>query len=298
MTAAKPSFAIVGCGNVGTNLGWFLSKSGYPLVGMAGRNPASVRAAAQRLGTDAYSDTPWEITTRADLVFITTPDEAIAETCREIIAHHGFKEYAVVLHCSGSLPSTILKSDNRNDLRTGSFHPLQSFASLKTDWNPFNDIVTAVEGDQIAVGMAREIAADLGAACLEIETEAKTLYHAAAVVASNYLVSLLDLSLQLISKAGITGDDAVRALYPLVKGTLGNIREHGAPGALTGPISRGDLETVAAHLDRMASTVPELVPIYKSLGCHTVGIALEKGTLTEDQANKLRALLDPQETNT
>ena len=287
----KPSFAIVGCGKVGTSLGWFLSKRGYPLVGVAGRRLESARIAANIIGTGTFSDKPWEITARADIVFITTPDTAIAETCREIIAHSGLKENAIVLHCSGSLPSTILVSGERSDLHTGSFHPLQSFASIKTDRNPFRDIIAAVEGDNTAAGAARQIAKDLGAVCLEIKTEAKALYHASAVVASNYLVSLMDLSFRLMVAAGITGSDAVRVLYPLVKGTLGNIEKVGIPEALTGPISRGDVETVADHLNKMATEVPGLVSIYKSLGRHTIRLALDKGTLSEDKAVELRDLL-------
>ena len=288
----KPSFAIVGCGKVGTSLGWFLSKRGYPLAGISGRRLESVRRAAEVIGTGAFSDKPWEITAGADIVFITTPDDAIAGTCRELISRNSLKQSAVVLHCSGSLPSTILLSEERKDIHAGSLHPLQSFASLKTDRNPFRDIIAAVEGDETAVGIARGIAADLGAVSLEIKTEAKPLYHAAAVVASNYLVSLMDLSFRLISAAGITGGDAVRVLYPLVKGTLGNIEKIGIPNALTGPISRGDIATVADHLSRMETALPELVSIYKPLGRHTVGLALEKGTLSEEKAREFRELLE------
>ena len=288
----KPSFAIVGCGKVGTSLGWFLSKRGYPLVGVAGRRLESARTAADIIGTGTFSDKPWEITVLADIVFITTPDDAISKTCREIISRDGIKENAVILHCSGSLPSTILIPDKKINFHTGSLHPLQSFASIKTDRNPFRDIIAAVEGDETAVEAARGIAMDLGAVCLEIKTETKALYHAAAVVASNYLVSLMDLSFRLIAAAGITGGDAVRVLYPLVKGTLGNIEKIGIPNALTGPISRGDVETVADHLDQMAATVPELISIYKSLGRHTVGIALDKGTLSEEKALELKGLLE------
>lgn len=276
---------------MGTNLGRFLSQRGYPLVGVAGRNLESVRTTADIININVFSDKPWEITACADVVFITTSDSAIEETCREIIAHGGLKENGVVFHCSGSLPSTVLGSEKRNDIHTGSFHPLQSFASLKTKANPFRDIVTTAEGDEIAVDIAREIAEDLGAVCFEIKTGEKALYHAAAVVASNYLVSLLDLSFQLISKAGITGSDTVRVLYPLIKGTLANIENVGIPGALTGPISRGDAETIADHLNRMEETLPELVSLYKGLGRHTVEIAKKRGSIGEDGAEELKDLL-------
>ena len=287
----KPSFAIVGCGKVGTSLGWFLSKRGYPLVGIATRHRETAESAASLVGTDVFSDKPWEVTPRADIVFITTPDGAISSTCEDILKQGGFKENAVVLHCSGSLPSTILSFGETGGYHIGSLHPLQSFASLKTDLNPFRGIIAAVEGDAAATSVARDIAKDLGAVCLEIRTEAKSLYHASAVVASNYLVSLMDLSLRLMATAGITGKDAIGVLYPLVKGTLGNIEKVGIPEALTGPISRGDVETVADHLKEMSGKTPELIPIYKSLGLHTIQLALDKGTLSEDKAEELKGLL-------
>jgi len=287
----KPSFVIVGCGKVGTSLGWFLSRRGYPLLGVVSRHLETAEAAARRVGTDVFSDKAWEITPRADVVFITTPDGAISGTCEEILKHGGFKKNAVVLHCSGSLPSTILSFGEKGGYHTGSLHPLQSFASLKTDWNPFRGIIAAVEGEAPAVAIAREIASDLGAVCLEIKTDAKSLYHASAVVASNYLVSLMDLSLRLMATAGITGKNAIGVLYPLVKGTLANIEKVGIPEALTGPISRGDVETVADHLKQMATQAPDLIPIYKSLGRHTVQLALDKGTLSPEATEKLKRLL-------
>lgn len=287
----KPSFAIVGCGKVGTSLGWFLSKRGYPLVGVASRSLESARTAAALIGTDIYSDKAWEITDRADVVFITTPDSAIADTYRIISKHGGLKGNSIALHCSGSLPSTILASAERDDIHTGSLHPLQSFASLKTDWNPFRGIIAAVEGDTVATATARDIAKDLGSVCLEIKTEAKALYHAAAVVASNYLVSLMDFSFQLMASAGITGKDAVKVLYPLVNGTLGNIEKIGIPDALTGPISRGDIDTVTDHLTEMANKNSDLIPIYKAFGRHTIKLALDKGTLSKTAAKELERIL-------
>ncbi len=287
----KPSFAIVGCGKVGTSLAWFLSRRGYPLVGVACKHLESAKAAARIVDTDMFNDKAWEVTPLADVVFITTPDGAISRTCEDILKHSGFKENAVVLHCSGSLPSTILSFDEKGGYHTGSLHPLQSFASLKTDRNPFRDIIAAIEGDVIATVTARAMAKDLGATCLEIKTEAKSLYHASAVVASNYLVSLMDLSLRLMASAGISGKDAIGVLYPLVKGTLGNIEKVGIPEALTGPVSRGDVETVADHLKEMNHKTPALIPIYKSLGLHTIQLALDKGTLSRDKAGMLEDLL-------
>ncbi|MBW2366990.1 MAG: DUF2520 domain-containing protein [Deltaproteobacteria bacterium] len=287
----KPSFTIVGCGRVGTTLGWHLTQSGYPAESFTSRTLTSAEAIAGKVGISSFGDRPWEHTASADIVFITTPDDVIAEVCRDIVNKTGFRSGSVVLHCSGSLPSTILAPARKNGAYIGSLHPLQSIAKATFDSNPFQGIITAVEGDPQAIESARKIAADLGSRCIDIRTEAKILYHASAVVASNYLVTLMDLSLRLLKKAGIEASDAVDVLYPLVKGTLTNIEKIGIPQALTGPIARGDLATIADHLQAMGRQTPELLHLYKALGSHTVKLAGAKGSLDPSQAEKFEKLL-------
>ncbi len=289
----KPSFAIVGCGKVGTALGKFLSRVGYRLAGVSSKSLSSAQRAAEITGTDHFSQVPWEITKSADVVFITTPDNAISDTCSSISRNNGFCKNAIVLHCSGALPSTILSSAKRCGAFTGAMHPLQSFVSSKAESNPFQGIIISVEGENDAVNMARKIAIDLGATCMEIKTEAKTLYHAAAVVASNYLVTLFDLAFNLIEAAGIPKKEALKVLKPLIEGTLSNIEKVGIPEALTGPIARGDVETVEKHVEEIGAKTPDLLSLYKSLGFSTIDIARAKGTLSDSSAQKLDKLLSP-----
>jgi len=288
----KPSFAIVGCGKVGTALGKFLVAAGYKAIGTTSKSLASAAKAAGILTTVRYSDVPWEITKTADIVLITTPDGAIADTCDCIAENIGFKPHAVVLHCSGALPSTILSSANQCGAFTGSMHPLQSFAAEDYPTSPFEGIIISIEGQKEALAAARQIAVDLGATCLTIATAAKTLYHAAAVVASNYLVTLLDLAFRLLGESGISAKEAFNALQPLINGTLSNIEQVGIPEALTGPIARGDIETIKRHLDEIELKAPGLLALYKTLGCDTIDIATAKGTLSEASAQELKQILN------
>ena len=110
-------------------------------------------------------------------------------------------------------------------------------------------------------------------------------------MASNYLVTLLELAFRLIHTAGIAGKDAFRVLKPLIDGTLANIENVGIPAALTGPIVRGDVETVAEHVKEIGSKNPELLALYKTLGLHTITIAKAKGTLSESAAEQLQKIL-------
>jgi len=287
----KPKVAIVGCGKVGTTLSIWLTDRGYPVLGVASKSLGSAKRAAEFAGTTVYSQTSWDITPEAEIVFITTPDGIISDVCNEISAKNGFGKDAIVLHCSGAHPSTILSEAKGCGAIIGSMHPLQSFASISSEKNPFKGIITAVEGEDRAVGQAREIATDLGAACYTIRTESKMLYHASAVVASNYLVALIGMAFKLLAVAGIPDSDAFAVLKPLIMGTLGNIENVGVSAALTGPISRGDANTVRQHLEVMAIQTPDLVPLYKSLGTETIDIAISAGTLSEESAEKLKDLL-------
>lgn len=276
----KPSFAIVGCGKVGLNLVKFLTKAGYPVSGLASRTIDSAKRAGEIASTDNISTEAHTITKDADVVFITTPDGIIEQTCNDIAGNNGFSEKNVVFHCSGSLPSTLLASAKKLGAKTGSIHPLQSFATTDNQHSPFEGIIAAIEGEPAAVLAGLAIAEDLGARGLKIQTDSKMMYHASAVVASNCLVTLVDFAYKLLGVAGIGNEDAYDVLGPLVEGTLTNIKKVGTTQALTGPVVRGDVSTVEEHIKEIAQKTPDLVALYKILGHHTVNIAKKRGTLS------------------
>lgn len=283
----KPSFAVVGCGRVGSALGRHLAGAGYRPAGFSSSRHKSARAAADLAGaTDKWFADPWDAARDADILLITTPDGVIAETCRKIVENDGIRKGVVVLHCSGVLPSTILAPAAVAGARTGSMHPLQSFAAQKSD-NPFAGIMVAVEGDVVAVEVAQAMASDLGATPFVIRTEGKTLYHASAVLASNYLVTLMSFAVDLMAASGARKEDAFRILKPLVAGTLHNIETLGITDALTGPIARGDADTVAAHLTALQGISDDIPELYKNFGKATVPIARAKGTLSKESARRL-----------
>ncbi len=299
----KPSFAIIGCGKVGTALGKHLAAAGYRPAGFASRSISSARQAAESAGApDSCFENPWDAAKRADIVFITTPDGAIRPAFTAIAENGGFAENTIVLHCSGALSSAELTLAEASDLpvgempelMTGSIHPLQSFAARETG-NPFENIMMAVEGDAGAVETARSIAKDLGARPFTIRTDGKILYHAAAVVASNYLVTLMNLAIELMAASGLSASEAFEILTPLIKGTLANIKTTGIPDALTGPIARGDVDIVEKHVQAIRSLsdkkdrhkAEELADYYIKNGIETIKIARAKGTLPEAAAEQL-----------
>ena len=290
----KPTVAIVGCGTVGTAIGKLLGDAGYRISGVATSNLETARRAAGVTGSEGFSDCPWEVTRGADVVFITTPDDLIESTCMSISEHRGFEKNAVAIHCSGALSSDILSSARDCGAVVATLHPLQSLASVDQAVTLVAGSFCTIEGDKGALPIVRQLVEDLGGILLEIAAEKKTLYHAAAVAASNYLVTLIHLALELNEAAGLPSDTSFNALLPLIRGTLSNIGAKGIPGGLTGPIARGDMATVSAHLKAVEKDVPELLPLYRCLGLYTVDLAKAKGTLSKDAADKLVALLEPQ----
>ena len=288
----KPTFAIVGCGKVGVTLAGHLAAAGYRPVAFASRRSASAHAAAEAAGGGRVCREAWEATADADVVFVTAPDGIIATVAKTLAAHKGIKRGTVVLHCSGALASTVLAPLSKGGAHTGSLHPLQSFAGPVLGHNPFRGIVMAAEGDDAALALCREMAGALEAEFLTLETENKALYHAAAVVASNYLVTLLAVATRLLEGSGIPPEAALKVLLPLVRGTLQNVAAQGIPQALTGPIARGDRETVAAHCRKLGESLPDLLPFYRLMGTHTLPLAAAQGHLEEEALRALAALLD------
>ncbi len=288
----KPTVAVVGCGTLGTTLARLLAQAGYPLAGLASRTLASARKAGEISGCRKVTDVAPEITRAADVVFLTTGDDAIRAVCDMIAAEGGFAPGAVVLHTSGVHSSELLDAARKAGAFAGSMHPMQSFAGSAEAGNPFSGILVTVEGDPRAVDAATRIATELGATVAGVRPDAKALYHAAAVVASNYLVALLDMAFALNAGAGITAAESVTGLMPLVRGTLKNIETRGIPEALTGPIARGDVETVRKHLRAISEKTPGLLATYQALGAHTVDVARRKGVLGDEAAAEFLAMFE------
>jgi predicted short-subunit dehydrogenase-like oxidoreductase (DUF2520 family) len=289
----KPTIAIVGCGTVGSAIGTLLRDAGYRISGVATSNLETARRAAGETGAGIFSDSPSEVTKGAQVVFITTPDDLIESTCVKISEDNGFEKDTVVVHCSGALSSEILSSAKRCGALVATLHPLQSFASVDQAVSLVPGSFCTIEGDRNALSVVRQIVRDIGGIILEITAEKKTLYHAAAVAASNYLVTLIYLALELNQAAGLPTNTSLDALLPLIEGTLSNIRKKGIPAALTGPIARGDVATVSAHVKAIEKDAPGLLPLYRCLGRYTVDLAVAKRTISHETADTLIALFEP-----
>ena len=208
------------------------------------------------------------------VVLLAVPDDVLPEMAHAMAGQGEAPEGCVALHCSGTLSVEVLGPLHARGYHVGSLHPLQALADPVTGAERLLGSWFAVSGDSEATTVARRLVASLDGTPLTIPMSRRPLYHAAAVVASNYLPVLLALSARLLVLAGVDEDEAIPALLPLMRGTLDNVQELGLAPALTGPISRGDIETVRLHL----RTIPEReARVYKDLGREAVALAEARG---------------------
>jgi predicted short-subunit dehydrogenase-like oxidoreductase (DUF2520 family) len=289
------SLVIVGAGTVGKAFAKLLTDAGWEFLGAASRAMSSAEECCELVGTGRPTTEPMQLTPRADLVLITTHDDAIRAVCTRLGRAEAFRTGSTVAHCSGALPSTILADARPCGANVGSLHPLQTLPTVEAAVELIPGSYCCIEGDPLAVGRLEEVADDLEMKPIEILPEAKTLYHAAAVVACNYLVALQEAALKLAEAAEIDRGEALRALLPLVRGTVENLEQLGMPDSLTGPVARGDVDTVRRHVEAIHDATPDLLELYQALGREAVEVALARGSIDGDTALELRRLLGERE---
>lgn len=287
----KPTIAVVGAGKVGSALSVALHRNGYPITGVASRNLSTAKKLGERLGV-CYSDIPAVITPKAKVIFITTPDREITGTVNSIANQAGFCSGQVVAHASGLLPASVMETARRYDASVAAFHPLQSFADVETAITNLPGSYFFLEGDRAALDCLEPVVHDLGGKGFTIKEEDKPLYHAAATVASNYLVAIIHMATEMLGRFGLDKQQSVEALLPLIQGTVNNIKGEGSVKALTGPVERGDTPTIQKHLGVLSQLHTREKQAYISLAQITVAIALQKGSIDKIKADELISILE------
>lgn len=265
------------------------SRSGFPVTAVYNRTPAAAAACSRQTGAVLAADAASAARVGA-VVIIATADAAILQVATDAAARGGFRPGQVVLHLSGALDSTALAPARESGAWVGSMHPLASIADVASGVEHLPAARWALEGSAPAVETAAMLLRSLGATYWELPPGSKPLYHAGAVLACNYLVTLVDLAARAWAAAGIPSNEAVPGLMPLLTSTLGNLQRLGLPQALTGPIRRGDVGTVQRHLAALDAAAPDIADMYRTLGVRTLPVAVATGLPAAAEA-ALRAVL-------
>ena len=277
----------IGAGTVGTALAIRLNDRGYQVVAVSSRSQISAEKLAQQInGCRAYNSNQ-AVADTAELVFITTPDGVIAPVASEVKWH----AKQSIVHCSGADSTDILEPARKVGAQVGAFHPLQTLASVKQALDNIPGSTFAIEAEEPLSTILKDMAASLNGQWIELKSGDKVVYHAAAVIACNYLVTLVKLATDLWQTFNVPTQQATRALLPLLRGTLNNIEKVGIPQCLTGPIARGDTGTIQKHIDALNKLAPAVLPTYCELGRQTIPVALAKGRINKQQAEELKAIL-------
>jgi len=285
------SLAIIGPGRVGTTIAIAAQKAGYTLKAIAGRDKDKTELAAKAIG-DAKVLTLDNQPIEASIILLTVPDDAIESVCNELSQNKVFTPGQIVAHCSGALSSEVLaKARDICGAKIASAHPLQTFSTAQSSIDFIPGTFWFCEGEATAVAALSSMIESIGGIPKIIATDKKVLYHCSSVIACNYLVSLMDIALTTAEAAGLDPQLAWQALSPLIQKTITNIDQLGTSGALTGPIARGDVNTIKMHLNALNKTDPKLAQLYKQLGDWTVKVAEQKG-LPKDKAQALKAELE------
>ncbi|MDH4272787.1 MAG: DUF2520 domain-containing protein [Candidatus Aminicenantes bacterium] len=268
--------AIIGAGRLGTTLGRALATKGHKITALTCRRKASAEESRAIIGQGRALTDNAAAARMARVIFLCLPDEVITGVVSRLARNRVDWPGKTVFHTSGLLPAQVLEPLRERGASIASFHPVQSFPRKTTRPGHFRGISFGLEGDRNALALAGAFVRRLGGRALIIPEGTKSFYHAAFSFASNFLVVLLDAATRLLKEAQIPEDKAARMLLPLVQGTLHNVKEFDTAAALTGPLVRGDVASVKAHLEALERW-PRYADVYRKLSLVGLEIAEKKG---------------------
>lgn len=281
--------AVVGAGRVGTAVAVALRTAGHDVVAVSGGSATAARASRYLPGVPVVTSS--EAARRASVVILAVPDDALPSVVSELAADDGFRDGGWAVHVSGAAMLEVLDPAAAAGAHRLGVHPLQTFPIAEDAVERLRGAGIAVtsdddEGEAFGMSLAR----DMGGVPFPLQDQARPLYHAAAVFASNYLVAVSAVAAELFAAAGIA--DPAGVMAPLQRATLENIERLGAGAALTGPAVRGDVTTIERNLAALRASRPDAVVPYVAMCRVATRLGLEAGRLTPDDAAAVKKVLD------
>lgn len=288
----KPSIALIGPGKVGCAVAQRLLQADYSLQAVIGRDLQRAIDACRFIGCpETVAGTDLAQSAEAEIVLLAVPDDQIQELAKKLPTRPNHDTDQVLIHFSGLHTASIMRNTDAANLCL-SIHPLLPFANRLLASQKLTGCPCALEGDEAAIPLGEELVSAFGGQPFCIGTDQKALYHAGACIASNFFVSLIATAADVLSMCHIDPETAASLLLPLVQASLDNVERLGTQQGLTGPIVRGDLGTVAAHIFALQESAPELLPLYQLLGTKTLELAEKSTRLPQQQAEQLHRLID------
>ena len=284
---ARLRVGVVGAGRVGTALAVALGRAGHEVSAVSAVSDASVRRIEQRLPGVAIRHPP-EVVASADLVLMTVPDDVLPGLVAGLAATGAAVEGRLIAHASGRHGLGVLDPVVRAGALPLALHPVMTFTGRPDDIDRLAGISFGVTAPDPLRPVAEALVVEMGGEPVFIAEEQRDLYHAALASGANYLVTLVVQASDLLRDAGVT--HPARMLGPLLSAALDNALRLG-DAALTGPVARGDADTVASHVNALRADAPEALPAYLALARLTADRAVAAGTLSAPDAQRLLGVL-------
>lgn len=291
--APRLGIGIIGCGRVGASIGAAWRQAGHAIIGVSATSTASLERAEDMLPGVPVLD-PDAITERAELVLIAVPDDEIAPLVTGLANLGRIHAGQILVHCSGRYGTDVLEAGTRLGALPIALHPSLTFTGTEVDLSRLRQATIAVTAPAPIRPVGEALVVELGAEPIDIAEADRPLYHAAITHASNHSITILAEAMELLTEAGVADPSAV--LHTLVDASVANTMQNG-PKALTGPISRGDVGTIEAHLAALSEfslsrSNPAVRNSYIALARSTAAKALAMRRITEAQAQQILSALD------
>ncbi|CAN5527096.1 hypothetical protein BH11ACT8_BH11ACT8_17190 [soil metagenome] len=279
---------VIGAGRVGAVLAARLRAAGHEIVAAAGESDASRRRIADLL-PGVPGGKPSAVARDCDLLLLTVPDDMLGNVVKVLADSGSLREGQYVVHTSGRHGLAILAPAIALGARAIALHPAMTFSGTAVDLDRLTGCVFGLTAEPEERDTAAALVSDLGGRCMWVPESRRALYHAGLAHGANHLVTLVTEAMELLAAAG--ADDPAATLRPLLTAALDNALEHG-DAALTGPIVRGDVNTVRAHLENIAAQAPTTLPSYLAMARATLSRAVVDGRLLPLRAMKMNEALD------
>jgi predicted short-subunit dehydrogenase-like oxidoreductase (DUF2520 family) len=285
---------VIGAGRVGSVLAAALRQRGHVIVSVAGESDASRgRAAALLPGVPLAK--PTAVARDCDVLLLTVPDDMLANVVTQLSAAGAIHRGQYVVHTSGSHGLRVLEPATALGARPVALHPAMTFTGTALDLERLPDCVFGVTAGPDERAWVSDLVSELGASVMWVPEELRGLYHAGLAHGANHLVTLVAQAMELLGTAG--ADDPAAILRPLLQAALDNALAQG-DSALTGPIVRGDVNTVRAHVAEISRTAPDTLPTYVALARATLDRVVTDGRVLPIRAAAIRRVLDDAVTST
>ncbi len=281
---------ILGCGRVGRALAIAVQNAGCQVVLLSDQN-RRLLLTLQKLFRHATVTPQFDDWPELDILFIAVNDDQISPVAKRLALSDVDLRGKVVAHTSGALTSEHLQPLKDRGAYIASFHPVQTFTGTRRDAGVLRGSYFALEGDPEALESLKRVVERLDGRWVILQKEQKVRHHLACVLVSNYVITLMNLAVNLLQPAGLEEEEAKKLLLPLMKASLQNIENRGLSAALTGPISRGDVSTIRRHLRLIQAEHPELLTLYLELAKMTVELARKQQGTSLKGLQEIRDLL-------